>query len=164
MIPQPYPLWCAQASPKHGVTIGRVIGWIENPGEGEGILGELPSGSVADYLPMIAEIGSQGEVAAISEPVEYTELFLGDSPTEVTRRAQAWMRTQDGDEGDDQSAASDLDGAMHAVWLHGQWRWITQKMSTEEREAAVAAVVRYSRSIGEGKPPLEPDGLRWWAR
>lgn len=57
-----------------------------------------------------------------------------------------------------------MDGAMHSVWLHGKWRWLTSKMTTEEREAAADAVQRYSDWLcaqdDEGSNVIEE--LRWW--
>ena len=57
-----------------------------------------------------------------------------------------------------------LEAAMHSVWLHGNWRWLTRNMTTEQREAAADAVQRYSdwmdRDDGElGSNVLD---LRWW--
>lgn len=50
-----------------------------------------------------------------------------------------------------------IDGAMHAFWLHGKWRWATSKMSPEEREAAADAVTRYSLALhaADGLPPTQ---------
>lgn len=60
------------------------------------------------------------------------------------------------------SATSDLDGAMFSVWLHGNWRWLTRKMTTAQREAAWASVQRYSAA--QGDPDDEPlsEGWAWW--
>lgn len=57
-----------------------------------------------------------------------------------------------------------LEAAMHSVWLHGNWRWLTQKMTTEQREAAADAVQRYSDwlsrdEVEQGSNVLD---LRWW--
>lgn len=58
-----------------------------------------------------------------------------------------------------------VEGAMHSVWLHGNWRWLTSKMTTPEREAAADAVQRYNdwlkRDIDEPNDDLGK-GLRWW--
>lgn len=59
----------------------------------------------------------------------------------------------------------EMDGAMHSVWLHGDWRWLTRNMTTPQREYAADAVQRYSFRLGEGDgdwEPLSVDGLRWW--
>jgi hypothetical protein len=56
--------------------------------------------------------------------------------------------------------AASLDSAMHSVWLHGNWRWLTENMTTPEKEAAADAVDRY----GATWPP-EDRGFpveRWW--
>lgn len=60
--------------------------------------------------------------------------------------------------------ASPLDEAMFTVWLEGNWRWVTQKMTTEAREAAVAAVLRYDRAMKEDDPDdlLTRESLAWW--
>lgn len=58
-----------------------------------------------------------------------------------------------------------LDDAMHTVWLDsGKWRWTTQQMTTEAREAAVAAVLRYDRTLKDGDPSklLTRESLAWW--
>ncbi|BAL87332.1 hypothetical protein AMIS_21120 [Actinoplanes missouriensis 431] len=55
------------------------------------------------------------------------------------------------------------DGAMHSVWLHGDWRWLTRNMTTEEREAAADAVQRHSNLLNDGDGAGELTSLRWWA-
>jgi hypothetical protein len=53
-----------------------------------------------------------------------------------------------------------LDSAMHSVWLHGNWWWLTRNMTTPEKEAAADAVDRYTAT----RPPWDR-GLpvdRWW--
>lgn len=55
-----------------------------------------------------------------------------------------------------------LDAAMHSVWLHGQWRWLTSNMTTEEREAAWAAVQRYGARLHPGEPPMPDKFGAWW--
>ena len=59
----------------------------------------------------------------------------------------------------------DLDGAMGSIWLHGRWRDLTRHMTTEEREAAAAAVERWHVSLGDDEPLGESSmvELRWWA-
>ncbi|MDX5526150.1 hypothetical protein PV677_36385 [Streptomyces sp. DE06-01C] len=55
--------------------------------------------------------------------------------------------------------------AWCSVWLHGKWRYLTQKMSTPEREYAADRVASYCRHLAEcdNDPERgEPDGLRWW--
>lgn len=63
---------------------------------------------------------------------------------------------------EDSTASAALDGALHSVWLHGDWRWLTRNMTTEEREAAADAVARYSRRIDPDADPLTDADLRWW--
>ena len=57
------------------------------------------------------------------------------------------------------------DDAWGTVWLHGNWPWLTGRMSTPEREHAADAVARWSARLAEEDGDLErgePDGLRWW--
>lgn len=57
------------------------------------------------------------------------------------------------------------DGAWGTVWLEGDWRWITSRMTTEQREYAADCVARWSASLAEQDGDLEreePTGLRWW--
>lgn len=57
------------------------------------------------------------------------------------------------------------DGAWHSVWLHGDWRWLTRNMTTEQREHAADAVARYSAYLAQqdNEPGRgEPEDLRWW--
>lgn len=62
-----------------------------------------------------------------------------------------------------QAERAHLDSAMHSVWLHGKWRWLTRNMTSEEREAAVRAIERHwavtDLAIGD---PVEHSNLRWW--
>lgn len=58
-----------------------------------------------------------------------------------------------------------LDEAMHTVWLHSKWQWVTRKMTTEAREAAVEAVLRYDRAMKDQDPDeelLTRENLTWW--
>lgn len=57
-----------------------------------------------------------------------------------------------------------LDSAMHSIWLHGNWHWLTRNMTTEEREAAAAAVERSwaADTMADGEPAPRVN-LRWWA-
>jgi hypothetical protein len=56
-----------------------------------------------------------------------------------------------------------LDSAMHSVWLHGSWRWLTGNMTTEEREAAADAVDREIARHNADDPDLNMDPVdRWW--
>jgi len=54
-----------------------------------------------------------------------------------------------------------LDGAMHSVWLHIGWRSITMQMTTEQKEAAWAAVQRHHAAIDPEYGPLSDDWA-WW--
>ncbi len=55
-----------------------------------------------------------------------------------------------------------LDGAMFSVWLHSNWRFLTEKMTTEQKEAAVAAVLRYWDRNGDPTDPMTREHLVWW--
>lgn len=60
---------------------------------------------------------------------------------------------------------SQLDKAMSSVWLHGDWKWLTRNMTTEEREEAVAAVLRVDRWTKQEEPEeslLGRESLAWW--
>jgi hypothetical protein len=56
------------------------------------------------------------------------------------------------------------DGAWGAVWLHGNWQYVTSQMTTPEREHAADAVARWSDELAraDGEERQEPEGLRWW--
>lgn len=57
-----------------------------------------------------------------------------------------------------------LDYAMWTVYMQGDWRWVTQCMTSEAREAAVSAVMRYDRWLlsTDGEPPSPRDRFVWW--
>jgi hypothetical protein len=58
-----------------------------------------------------------------------------------------------------------LDEAMWTVRLEGNWRWVTQKMTTPAREAAVEAVLRYDRwfkADDSDEHLLTRESLVWW--
>lgn len=55
--------------------------------------------------------------------------------------------------------------AWHTVWLEGDWRWLTSKMTPESREYAADRVAAYSRHLSQWNvEPVhtDPEGLRWW--
>ncbi len=52
-----------------------------------------------------------------------------------------------------------IDGACHSVYLHGKWKWLTQQMTTPEKEAFADACDRGLADIENDKPHLVP---RWW--
>lgn len=60
---------------------------------------------------------------------------------------------------DGNSTEDPLDGAMHTVWLEGDWYDLTQRMSPEHREAAADAVERYSEHLHPGGGVILE---RWW--
>ncbi|MFY1668533.1 hypothetical protein ACN27G_01030 [Plantactinospora sp. WMMB334] len=142
MIPQPYPLWCAEVSRdgKSEVWGGRIIGWI--PADGD-----------EHARAVVARVDPDGGTRRTYErPLGTVEVWLGDT------QEQAWSAARRAAAGS--SPADELDGAMHTVWLEGSWEWVTKKMTTEQREAAVAAVLRYHDQIYADEP-LDPSALRW---
>ena len=52
------------------------------------------------------------------------------------------------------------DSAWGVVWTDGDWHWITQQMTTPEREVAADAVERHHALLFPGE--YEVEGLRWW--
>lgn len=57
------------------------------------------------------------------------------------------------------------DDAWGSVWLHANWEYLTRSMSSEAREDAAAAVLRWMHAVdaADGSPAREePDNLRWW--
>ncbi|MGW5003290.1 hypothetical protein ACWEP8_37180 [Streptomyces hydrogenans] len=56
-------------------------------------------------------------------------------------------------------------GAWGTVWLEGNWRWLTSRMTTAEREYAADRVAAWSRVLAAAdgeQGRSKPDGLRWW--
>ncbi|GAA3750328.1 hypothetical protein [Micromonospora maritima] len=54
----------------------------------------------------------------------------------------------------------ELDAACFSVYLHGNWWWLTKKMTTEEREAFADAADRHRATW-----PVDDQGSpmnRWW--
>lgn len=63
------------------------------------------------------------------------------------------------------SMADPGDEAWGSVWLHGNWRYLTKQMTTEAREDAAAAVLRWMHTLDatDRRPAREePAELRWW--
>lgn len=122
---------------------------LARPGE------EPPRGSlviptdrtVEDYLELMAAVLGDLEVVAHrgEDVAAVLALLAGQQPTVP-------------DEPDP------LDHAMWEVYLEGQWRWVTSRMDTETREAAVAAVIRYDRWLQrtQGDPPSPRSYFAWW--
>lgn len=56
-----------------------------------------------------------------------------------------------------------LDSVLHTVWFHGNWRYLTSRMTTEEKEAFADAVERYSARMNAEDRDLDNlDVGRWW--
>ncbi|MFI0929687.1 hypothetical protein ACH4TP_38050 [Streptomyces sp. NPDC021012] len=108
--------------------------------------------------------------------VEGTPLFDGTGPScaacEVYRatyeaalaREAARLHSPVGRSGARHPEDTPENGAWCTVWLEGNWRWVTSRMTTEQREYAADRVAAYGRVLaaadGEDRP--EPEGLRWW--
>lgn len=59
------------------------------------------------------------------------------------------------------------DHAWMSIWLHGNWRWLTGNMTTEEKNAVADAVERQWARMEADDPALThgPESraaLRWW--
>lgn len=58
-----------------------------------------------------------------------------------------------------------LVSAMHSIWLHGKWPQLLQRMTTEEKQAAVAAVTLYRQWLHPNDDQLREldrnDLARW---
>jgi len=56
------------------------------------------------------------------------------------------------------------DAAWGSVWLYGNWRYLTEQMTPEEREHAADAVARWSAALNSDDPNRDGklEGLRWW--
>lgn len=57
--------------------------------------------------------------------------------------------------------------AWASVYLHGEWRFLTQQMTAEEREAAARAVERDWKRMNADEPRQHDmasfrEALRWW--
>ncbi|RKN24181.1 hypothetical protein D7147_04135 [Micromonospora musae] len=141
-VPQPSPLWCAENS-LEDTWGGRVIGWLSAEG---------------DYtaIALVARVDDDGATrATYRRPLGAGEVWLGDTREDAfsaARRAAGW-----------DSVGDSLDAAMYAVWLEGQWEWVTRKMTNAQREAAAAAVIRHHERT-ETQEPIDPSSVRWWAR
>jgi hypothetical protein len=93
---------------------------------------------------------------------------LSTATIEASSRVQARQQAQDTLAVIDRVTAGETtpaDGAWGTVWLEGRWRWLTSKMTTEQREYAADCVARWSAALAKDDGDLErgePDGLRWW--
>jgi hypothetical protein len=57
------------------------------------------------------------------------------------------------------------DDAWGSVWLYGNWKHISTKMTNIERELAADAIMRWNERIGredQTHDEIDPRGLRWW--
>lgn len=94
LTPQPYPLWCVEASREHGARLGRIIGWVPTiPDETDGF---GPMSIAVDYLPVLVFTdGRNGGLAGITPPLnDVEELFIGDDPAKLMEQAKAWVKAQ----------------------------------------------------------------------
>lgn len=120
--------------------------WTDDPGASKGANGirVVPLFWDDESRSAVTERGQQ-DTTGITATL--TELH-GESPRPVTSTGLA------------------ADGAWYSVWLHGNWRWLTQNMTTEQREHAAAAVERcwehLHEGTGDGVDPDTVTDLRWW--
>ena len=100
-------------------------------------------------------------IASTQEGITHTLAELRDLLNRLTDRSDAITRNLTASRGD---GLNQLDAAMFSVWLHGDWRWLTQKMATEQREAAADAVQRADEwaARDEARPNDPITDLRWW--
>lgn len=141
-LPQSYPLWCAELHGDGSVSVGRVIGWHLDGQVPEVIWEDVDSGRLLN---------------GVSGAHPGNPLFLAETRDRAaTLASRAHGETQEPDP---------LDYAMFTVWLEGNWRWVTKKMTTEAREAAIAAVLRYDAAMKGDEPNedlLDRSSLAWW--
>lgn len=127
----------------------------------------------ADY-----ERGWQDAITAMNPPGEADRATLNAAVTGLVRRFSGALGhvAADMDRIARAMAAMDVepdearrveDAAWASVELHGNWRFLTKQMTTEERTAAADAVQRHWDVIEADDPGLThgPDSqaaLRWW--
>jgi hypothetical protein len=113
-------------------------------------------GDVADRTAAAYEDGCiQGRIQGREEAAQAIEADSGfDAKYEQAYAARIARAGLD---------ASPLDGAIYSIWLHGDWRWLTRNMTTEQREAAAAAFRRYEATIDDDDlERIGDESLRWW--
>ncbi|MFE1383505.1 hypothetical protein ACFW6S_31620 [Streptomyces sp. NPDC058740] len=117
--------------------------WHERLGDwlvGQGLCGRsVPCTMCAAYLPTYEQALAQ-ELAALHGCAE-----------DRTARAHAGDTVEN--------------GAWFTVWLEGGWKWVTSRMTTEQREYAADRVAAYSAYLAavDGEPERGVlAGLRWW--
>ncbi|WP_033338872.1 hypothetical protein [Catenuloplanes japonicus] len=134
--------------------------------------GWIEAGRRAGLYVRLRQPGSDRQ-RSIVVPLDPTfgdyEVLLAEVLGELEDAAQLGVRAQAvlggiGVDAPRLPSAEDLDEAMCSVWLHGDWRWLTRNMTTEQREAAADAVTRRTAvmDVEEGEPVQERAGLRWW--
>jgi hypothetical protein len=99
-----------------------------------------------------------GAYGALADPIEVVDELYRDAHRNGWESRAAVV--PDPDPALEEARATE-DAAWGDVWLHGKWRWITTKMSTEERELAAAAVERWGARIDDGEPE-DRTSVRWW--
>lgn len=101
------------------------------------------------------------QVAGQQRDLASTMAGVADMMAQLANSNDTLERVLTGFRGDEPTP---LEAAMHSVWLHGNWHWLTQKMTTEQREAAADAVQRYSDWLirDEDEQGSNVLDLRWW--
>lgn len=101
-------------------------------------------------------------VAAVAEVRRFCQMTTTSIRVQAAQQARDTLEILDAITGADPLPG---DAAWHSVWLHGNWSWLTENMTTPEREHAADAVARYGAHLNAEDPnlgPAEPEGLRWW--
>lgn len=148
----------ASVDPGRLVAALEAAGWVR--------VGQQP----ARYVRLASPVGGGQVVVPLNPAMADYGWRLDEIVTGLRRDAERGARARPvldaiaATAGGAPAGTTDLDGAMHSVYLHGKWRWLTQNMTTEEREAAADAVQRYSRVLNaiDDEEPISDEHLRWW--
>lgn len=121
------------------------------------VVGQALCGRSVAGAPLFDGTGSSCSACAIYRPT-YEAVLAGEAAALL--RPPAGGRT-----GVRHHLDTPENGAWATVWLEGNWRWVTSRMTTEQREYAADRVAAYGAVLAaadgeEGRP--EPEGLRWW--
>lgn len=92
MIPQSYPLWCAQALTRDA-SVGRVVGWTADAPAFEATDNPRGGGS-RDAVPVIAWVGPDRSTRAVSTADLHPSypIFLDEDRESAVQAARNWFR------------------------------------------------------------------------
>lgn len=128
----------------------------------------------ADY-----ERGWQDAIASLHAPKAAERAALNEAAVGLVRRFASAMDhyARDMDRVARAMAAMDVgpdearrieDAAWASIELHGNWRWLTRNMTTEQKTAAADAVERHWDLIEADDPGLTHEAsreeVRWWLK